>query len=258
MNSKTVVLIHGMYMNALCWEEWMTHFQTNGYTCHAPSWPGKDKPVEQLRQNHPDSQLAQLTLSQVLEHYANFVNQLAEKPILIGHSMGGLIVQLLVQKGLAAAGIAINSAPPMGVFTTKWSFVKSNWPHINPFASLNSPISMTFEHFQYAFANTLPLAEQQAAYERYVTPESRRVPRESLTAKIDFKKSHAPLLFMAGAADNIIPSSLNQANYAKYKKASASITDFKEFAGRTHFILGQTGWEEVGNYAIAWLAEKGV
>ena len=255
MNSKTVVFIHGVYMNSLCWEHWIPRFEAKGYKSIAPNWPCKDAPVETLRKNHPDSKLGQLTLTNILDHFTNIIKSLDEKPILIGHSMGALVVQLLVQKGLASAGVAINSAPPMGVFTTQWSFIKSNWPHITPFVSQSSPIEMTFERFQYAFANSLPLAEQQSAFERYVVPESRRVPRESLTAKVDFKKPHAPLLLTAGSIDNIIPAVLNKTNHASYKD-KASITDFKEFPGRNHYIIGQKGWEEVADYILAWLDEK--
>jgi pimeloyl-ACP methyl ester carboxylesterase len=244
-------------MNSLCWERWVPYFQAKGYRCLAPDWPGRDKPIEVLRKNHPDSQLGQLTLSIVLEYLVNLIKTLDEKPILMGHSMGGLIVQLLLQRDLAAAGVAIDSAPPMGVFTTKLSFLKSNWPHITPFVSQGSPIEMSFERFQYAFVNTLPLAEQRAAYDRYVVPESRRVPRNSLTARVDFKKPHSPLLLIAGSADNIIPASLNKSNYAKYKQ-SHSVTDFKEFAGRTHFTIGQKNWEEIADYVIAWFNKKGL
>ncbi len=87
-------------------------------------------------------------------------------------------------------------------------------------------------------------------------PESRRVPRESLTTRIDFRKLHAPLLLIAGSADHLIPASLNRSNYARYP--SSSVTDFKEFAGRTHYIVGQQGWEEVADYVLGWLKEKGV
>ncbi|MCO6452549.1 MAG: alpha/beta hydrolase [Caldilineales bacterium] len=257
MKSKTVVFIHGMYMNSLCWEQWVTRFKEGGYKCLAPDWPGRDQPIDVLRKNHPDPQLGQLTLSRVVDHLADIIKMLDEKPILIGHSMGGLSVQLLLQQDLAAAGIALDSAPPMGVFTTRWSYLKSNWPHITPFVPQSSPIEMTFERFQYTFVNGLPLAEQQAAYERYVVPESRRIPRESLTARIDFKKPHPPLLLIAGSTDNIIPVPLNKSNYAKYKSPT-SITDFKEFAGRTHFIIGQKGWEEVADYTLEWLKAKGV
>jgi len=257
MSTKTTVFIHGMYMNSLCWERWVPHCQAKGYRCLAPDWPGRDLPVDVLRKNHPDASLGQLTLSRVLGQFVDTIEGLDEKPVLIGHSMGGLIVQLLLQRDLAAAGVAIDSAPPMGVFTARWSFLKSNWPHITPFASQSRPIEMTFERFQYTFANALPLAEQRAAYERYVVPESRRVPRGSLTARVDFKKPRPPLLLIAGSADNIIPASLNRSNAAKYKRSS-SVTDFKEFAGRSHFIIGQKNWEEIANYVLAWLNEKGV
>jgi pimeloyl-ACP methyl ester carboxylesterase len=257
MKTKTIVFIHGMYMNSLCWEKWITLFQAKGYRCLAPDWPGRDKPVEVLRKNHPDQQLGRLTLSGVLDHYADTIRTLNDKPILIGHSMGGLVVQLLLQRDIAAAGVALDPAPPMGVFTTKWSFLKSNWPHITPFVSGSRPIEMSFERFQYTFVNTMPLAEQRAAYERYVTPESRRVPRESMTARIDFTKPHPPLLLIAGSDDNIIPASLVRSNHRKYRR-SPSITEFKEFAGRTHFIVGQKNWEEVANHILAWLDEKGV
>ena len=255
MKSKTIVFIHGMYMTPLCWEQWIDRFQGNGYTCLAPAWPGRDQPVDTLRKNHPDPQLGKLTLSDVLDHMTKTIKTLDEKPILIGHSMGGLVVQLLLQKEIAAAGVAISSAPPAGVFTTKPSFLKSNWPHITPFAAQNVPIEMTFERFQYTFVNTLPLAEQRAAFDKYVVPESRGVPRESLTAKVDFAKERAPLLLVAGSTDNIIPASLNKSNHDKYKP-SPSKTDFKEFEGRTHFITGQKGWEEVADYILSWLNDK--
>lgn len=257
MKTKTIVFVHGMYMNSLCWKQWVDYYENKGYKCLAPDWPGRDQPVDLLRKNHPDPHLSQLRLSGVLEHFADVIQKLDEKPVLIGHSMGGLAVQLLLQKDLAAAGVAIDSAPPMGVFTARWSFLKSNWPHITPFVSQDSPIEMTFDRFQYTFVNTLPLAVQRAAYNTYVVPESRRVPRESLTARVDFKKPHPPLLLIAGSADNIIPASLNKSNHARYK-LSPSETDFKEFAGRTHFIIGQDGWEEVAGFVLTWLNEKGV
>ncbi|WHZ10270.1 MAG: hypothetical protein OJF60_000709 [Burkholderiaceae bacterium] len=240
-------------MTALCWEQWVTRFEGSGYQCLAPNWPGRDQPIDVLRKKHPDQQLGRLTLSNVVEHFTKVINTLDEKPILIGHSMGGLVVQLLLHRNLASAGVAISSAPPMGVFTTKLAFLKSNWPHVTPFASLSEPIEMGFARFQYTFVNGMPLAQQRAAYDKYVVPESRRVPRESLTAKIDFKKPHPPLLLIAGSTDNLIPASLNKSNYTKYNK-SDSITDFKEFAARTHFIVGQEGWEEVADHTLEWLS----
>jgi len=249
---KTIVLIHGMFMNPLCWEKWIPYYQAKGYKVLAPAWPGRDKSVNELRKNHPDPELSKLKLNNVVDHIANFIQGLDEKPAIIGHSMGGLVVQLLLQRDLAIAGVAIDPAPPAGVFTTAFSFLKANFPAINPFL-LSQPVMMTFEQFQYAFVNTLPLDEQRAAYDRYVVPESRGVPTSSLGAagKIDFKKPHRPLLITAGEKDNIVPAVLNRSNYKKYQ--GPSVTEFKEFAGRDHFVIGEKGWEEVADYSLAWI-----
>jgi len=259
MKSRTVIFVHGMYMTPICWEQWISHFEAAGYRCLAPSWPGRDKPVEALRKAHPDPQLAGLTLRAVLDHIERLVRTLDERPVLIGHSMGGLIVQLLLQRGIAAAAVAIDSAPPMGVLTISWPFLRSNWPHINPFASRSQPVQMSFERFQYTFTNSMPFAEQRAAYERYVVPESRRVPAESLTpvARIDFRRQRPPLLLIAGSNDHLIPPGLNRTNYRRYRRSPA-ITDFREFAGRNHFIIGQPQWQEVANHIITWLNQKGM
>ncbi len=259
MKTHTILFIHGMYMTPLCWEHWLDYFQARGYRGIVPAWPGHDRPIEALRKAHPDPQLGQLTLSRVIDHYANLIEMLDEKPLLVGHSMGGLVVQLLLQRAAAVAGVAINSAPPQGLFTPRWAFLRSNWPHINPFVSQGRPIRMTLERFRYTFVNDLPPEVQQAAFERYVVPESRRVPAESLThvAAIDWSGPHPPLLLIAGSNDHLIPASLNRANFEKYKR-SPSIIDFKEFPGRTHFIIGQENWQEVAGYTAAWFEEMDV
>jgi pimeloyl-ACP methyl ester carboxylesterase len=254
MTTKTIVFVHGMYMTPLCWQGWLARFEDKGYRCLAPAWPGRDKPVEQLRRAHPDAQLARLTLKDVVEHFDGVTRRLDAKPIIIGHSMGALVTQLLLSRGLAHAAVAIDSAPPMGVFVASWPFLNSNWPHINPFVSKSLPIQMTFERFQYTFVNGLPLGEQRAAFEKYVVPESRRVPAQSLTsfARVDFGKPGAPLLMIAGLADHIIPASLVRANYRRYGRPH-SVTELQEFPGRAHFLIGQEGWQEVADYVLGWL-----
>ncbi|MDO8736987.1 MAG: alpha/beta hydrolase [Thermoleophilia bacterium] len=257
MSSKTLVFIHGMFMNSLCWEHWVERFQGYGYKCIAPDWPGRDETVKELRARHPNPELGMLTLTEVIDYFAGLIGKLDEKPVLIGHSMGGLVTQILLGRYLAAAAVAIDSAPPQGVFSTSWPFLKANWPMINPFISKRRPHLMSFRQFQYAFVNTMAPNEQRAAYDRYVIPESRQVPRESLTrtARIDFKRDHAPLLLVAGSADHIIPASLNRTNHKKYA-GSASITDFMEFPERVHFTIGQDGWEEVADYVDNWLKNQ--
>jgi len=253
MKTKTILLIHGMFMNPTCWENWIPRYQAKGYKVLAPAWPGRDKSVAELRKAHPDSQLPKLNLNDVVEHFAGILRGLDEKPAIIGHSMGGLAVQILLQRDLAVAGVAIDPAPPMGVFTTAFSFIKANLPAINVF-QINKPVMMTFPHFQYAFANTLPESEQRSAYDRYMVPESRRVPISSLgtAGRVNFRKPHPPLLITAGEKDHIVPAVLNRTNYNRYK-SSSSVTDFHEFPNRDHFLIGSKGWEEVADYCLMWL-----
>jgi pimeloyl-ACP methyl ester carboxylesterase len=213
--------------------------------------------VRSLKKAHPDRQLGQLSLQQVIDHYADALKALDEKPILIGHSLGGLLTQLLLGRELALAGVAINSVPPQGVLPKQLSFFRAGFPVINPLFPDSAPYYMSFGEFQYAFVNGLPLAEQQAAYDAHAVPESRLVVRQGRSdlAKVDFKKKRPPLLFIAGEKDHFMPSPLNRDNYKAYRR-SRSVTEFKEFPGRTHFIIGQMGWEEVADYALAWLQRR--
>ena len=257
MQTRNIVFIHGMFMTPLCWENWVTYYQSKGYQCFAPAWPGRDQPIEDQRNKHPDPELGRLNLRAVVDCMESAIRSLGGKPVIIGHSMGGLVVQLLLQKDIASAGVAIDPAAPQGVLTTAWSYLKSNFPSINPLIPVTSPVKMSFERFQYAFVNTLPLEQQRAAYDRYVVPESRGVPWQSLSsvAHVDFKKPHAPLLITAGEKDHIIPASLNKSNYERYK-ASQSVTDLKVFPGRDHFVIGSPGWQEVAGFILSWLNEK--
>jgi pimeloyl-ACP methyl ester carboxylesterase len=250
--TRAITFVHGMFMTPRCWTRWIDRFAAAGYTCSAPAWPHHDAPPAELRARHPDAALGALTLDALVEHHARAVGE--TRPIVIGHSMGGLIAQLLVARGLAACAVLIDSAPPKGVTSMKWSFLKSNWPVVSPFANKREPFLPSVEQFRYAFAHTLPVEAVRAIWEEHVTPESRLVGRGPLSAaaKLDFAAPHAPLAFVAGELDHIIPASLNAANFRKYKHAD-SVTEHKMFPGRTHYILGQDGWEEVADHARAFI-----
>jgi pimeloyl-ACP methyl ester carboxylesterase len=253
---RTVMFIHGMFVTPKCWEGWIRQFQELGFHCSAPAWPFHDRPPAQLRREHPTPELARLTLVDLVAHHEKLIDQLPELPILIGHSLGGLLVQLLLQRGKGAAGVAIDSAPPLGVMTTRFSFLKSNLPILNPLA-LRKPYLMSFREFKYAFVHTLRPGQQVSSYDAQVVPESRRVGLGGLTsaAKIDFSRPHAPLLFVSGSEDRIIPTSLNKSNFRKYRDPG-SVTDFFEFPGRTHYIIAQDGWEEVAESVLNWIHRR--
>jgi pimeloyl-ACP methyl ester carboxylesterase len=250
--SKSIVFIHGLFQNPQSWTPWKKFFEERGYTCYTPAYPYHEGEPAALRQ-HINPALGKLTLTAVLDSLEKFIDALPEKPILIGHSMGGLLAQLLIARQKAVAAVCIDAAPPKGIFSFKWSFLKANLATINPFKG-NSVCLPSVEWFHYAFCNTMSLEETQAAYTSYVVPESRNIPRNSTSkaGKIDFKKAHEPLLFIAGEKDNIIPPSLNKKNFEAYKD-KGSATAFKEFPGRTHYICGQDGWLEVATYILNWI-----
>src|SRR5438270_9855943 len=254
ITSKTIVFITGAFVSHTCWDEWKSYFEIKGYRTVASPWPHKDGPAEVLRGRHPDAAIASVRLSQLIDHYVGIIEKLEEKPILIGHSLGGLITQILLQKDLAAAGIAIHSVPPQGIIPTQFSFYKATWKSLGLFTSTKKSYLMSFKDWQYAFTNNMPLQEQQIAYEQFAIPESKLALRDSLTkvAKVDFKKSRPPLLFIAGSIDHCIPPALNHKNFIKYK-GSNSITEYKVFPGRNHFVLGQPTWKEDAGYILDWM-----
>lgn len=255
-HSKTIVFITGAFVSSDSWNDWKEYFEQQGYKTIAPAWPYKDAPACTLRQRHPDAEVASLRLTDLIAYFTGVVEALPEKPILIGHSMGGLITQLLIQKGLATAGIAIHSLQPQGIFTFKFSFYKAGWAALGFFTDAKKTFLMSFAQWQYAFTNGMSYEEQKDAYYKLLVPESKLLVRDATTsaAKIDFTRPHAPLLFLSGSTDHFIPASLNNTNYKKYTHTS-SITDYKEFVGRNHFVLGQPGWQENADFILKWLNE---
>jgi pimeloyl-ACP methyl ester carboxylesterase len=256
--TKTIALIHGLSVSKHSWDAWAAHYRARGYNVVAIPYLGRDLPLQALRQNYERSILTTITLPQLIDYLVTTIRALDEKPIIMGHSFGGLLTQLMLQRDMGVAGVTIDSAPPAGVLTTKWSFMRSTWPALNPLISASKPWYMTFAQFQYAWVHTLPLAEQRIAYEAVIVPESRRLYRSALTqdAAIDFAKARPPLLMIAGGKDHILPASLNHSNYKRYAK-SPSVTDFKLYPQHTHYtiVAGNYGWEEVADYALEWATQ---
>ena len=257
IQSKHVVFVTGAFVTHHGWDPWKAYFESKGHKTIAPPWPYKDSPAQVLRDRRPyDTDLALLTLEELVDYYIDIVEAQPEKPIVIGHSLGGLITQIIVNRGFAAAGVAIHSVPPLGVIPYEFSFLRGGWKSLGLFTSRRKTYLMSFSDWQYAFVNGMPLAEQKKTYLENTIPESKTVARGGLSAaaKVDFKKPHAPLLLTSGDKDNIIPAHLNKRNFNRYAQ-NGSITEYKEFPGRNHFVLGQSTWQQDADYILEWISK---
>lgn len=257
MTTQNILFITGAFVSNTCWDSWRTYFESKGFTTSAPAWPHKDAPAEILRNRQPDLKIASNRLAELTDFFAGEAQKFSTPPILVGHSIGGLIAQLLIQRGIGQMAVAIHSVPPQGIFTFKYSFFKAGWKALGFFTPAAESYMMSFETWKYAFTNGMSYEEQKDAYYRFAIPESKLIVRDttSKAAHVDFSKPHGPLLFIAGSTDHCIPSSLNYSNYKKYSH-TGSVTAFKELKERNHFVLGQPSWRETAETIYTWIGEN--
>jgi alpha-beta hydrolase superfamily lysophospholipase len=262
MNVTTIVLIPGLWMTALCWEHWVKHYSDKGYCIVARSWPGMEGGIEQLRRD--PSSFASLGLKDVVDHYEQIIRELETPPIIIGYGFGGLVTQILLDRGWGAAGAAIASAPVRGIARLPLSLLKLALSVLGNSFNSRETISLTPKQFHRAFTNSLTETESLDAFKRYVVPAPYRVLVQTAFANFTShtaatvnvrNDTRAPLLLIAGGKDRVVPSSLVKANFELYRESKAE-TDYKEFRDRTHFIIGQDGWEKVADYVLGWALSR--
>jgi pimeloyl-ACP methyl ester carboxylesterase len=253
IKSRTIVFITGAFVSHACWDNWKSFFESKGYHVIAPPWPAKEGSAVTLRNRHPDPALAAVTLPAILNDLIRLINSLPEKPILIGHSFGGLMAQVLMNKGLADAVVAIHAAPPKSVIPYEFAFLKSNARALGYFTPVNKTYMRSFKSWQYAFTNGMSMERQKDTYYHLAIPESKRAVRGGLTsaARIDFQKEHVPLLLIAGSKDNCIPAHLCKRVFESYKH-NGSVTEFV-LKDRNHFVLGLPTWQEDATGILNWL-----
>ena len=249
--SKNVILIHGNFVNNLSWIAWKQYYEKKGYTVHTPANPGHDGKPEELRKKvHPD--LVKTGFIDVVNNIIRLIDTLPEKPLVVGHSMAGMVTLKLIEMEKAAAGVSIDGAPPKNVFPP-FQTLKTVLPAFGFFSS--APYYMgSRAWYDYAFFNTLPEGEKTKAFEKLAVPESYKVSRQLVLnsfSNIDFKKPHAPILFVGGGSDNIFPPGLTKTIAGSYRDSNSRV-GLKIFEGKSHFICGEPGWESVADYVLDW------
>jgi pimeloyl-ACP methyl ester carboxylesterase len=256
--SETIVLIHGLWMTPLSWEHWVERFSSRGHTVLAPAWPGMDRDVGSLRAD--TASYAHLGVTEITDHYDKIIRELDSPPIIMGHSFGGLVTQLLLDRGLGAAGVAIDPAPPKGVLVIPPASLRVASVALRNPGNRHRAQMLTAKEFRYAFGNTLSEQESQAVYERYAVPGPGRTLFQaglanfnpSAATKINFHNDdRAPLLILGGGKDHTVPAATTRANF-KLQSKSKAVTEYKEYEDRSHWTCGEPGWEAVADHALEW------
>ena len=258
-----VVFIHGLWLHASSWEPWQAYFGEKGYETHAPGWPGDAGTVEGCRQS-PDS-IAGHGIDDVSDHYAAFIGQLSGRPVLIGHSFGGMIAEKLLGQDYGAAAIGIDAAQIKGVLPLPLSSLRATLPVFRNPANRHKAVSLTASEFRYSFGNALPEEESDALYQRWTIPAPAQPLFEAAAANFSLhspdkvntgNESRGPLLLTMGRQDHTVPEAITKSTLKQYRH-SAAVTDLEEF-DRGHSLTIDSGWRDVADRCLAWLDKQGL
>ncbi len=255
---QPVVFIHGLWLLPSSWERWAKVFEDAGYTALTPGWPDDPDTVEAANAN-PEV-FAHKSVGQVADHFDKVVSGLTKKPVIIGHSFGGLLVQILAGRGLSAATVAIDPAPFRGVLPLPVSALKSAWPVLGNPANRNRAVPLTFEQFRFGFANAVSEKEAQELYDTFAVPASGRPLFQAATAnlnpwteaKVDTRNpKRGPLLIISGEKDNTVPWAIANASF-KEQRRNPGVTEIVEMPNRGHALVIDSGWREVADKSLAF------
>ena len=259
-----VVFIHGLWLHATSWDPWLEHFRAAGYDPLAPGWPNEPPTVEQARR-HPGD-VANTSIDDAAAHYAKIIDSLDASPVIIGHSFGGLIAEKLLGQGIGAAAVAIDPAQIKGVLPLPLAQLRAALPALGNPANRHKSVSLTREQFRFGFGNALPAEESDALFAKWAVPAPARPLFQAAAANFSLHSEakvatgnpdRGPLLLISGTADHTVPDVTTRSTLRQYRH-SAAVTELRQFEGRGHSLTIDSGWPDVADATVTWLAAHGL
>ncbi|WP_040809895.1 alpha/beta hydrolase [Nocardia concava] len=263
MSPTPVLFIHGLWLHATSWGPWLDHFRAAGYAPIAPGWPNEPDTVAAARA-HPEA-VADIGIDDAAAHFASIIQTLPSPPIIIGHSFGGLLTEKLMGQNLGIAGVAIDPAQIKGVLPLPLAQLRAGLPALGNPANLHKAVSLTEKEFRFGFGNAVSEQESAELFERWTIPSPARPLFQAAAAnfvlhseaKVDTANSNrGPLLLISGLEDHTVPDVVTRSTLKQYRDSTA-VTELKQFEGRGHSLTVDSGWKDVADAVLAWLADKG-
>ncbi|MET7280799.1 alpha/beta fold hydrolase [Kribbella sp. NPDC005582] len=256
---RPVVFIHGLWLHATSWQPWIEHFTTAGYEPVAPGWPHEPPTVDEARAN-PDA-VADLTIDDITNHFADLITELDQPPVIIGHSFGGLFAEKLLGQGYGAAAVAIDPAQIKGVLPLPLAQLRSGLPALGNPANLHRSVALTEKEFRYGFGNAVSEEESAELYAKWTIPSPARPLFQAAAANFVMHAQAAvdtannergPLLLISGTADHTVPDVVTRSTFKQYRDSTA-VTELKQFEGRGHSLTIDNGWQQIADAVLDWL-----
>jgi len=251
-----IVLIHGLWVLPSSWDNWVEYFEQEGYAGLTPDWPDDPETVEEARAN-PDV-LAKKKLKQIADHTAEVIGGLDKKPAVMGHSTGGLLAQLIADRGLSDATVAIDPGPFRGVLPLPVSTLRVSAPVLRNPLNRGRAITLTLDQFNYGWGNALGDEETKQLYETYHVAGSAAALMQMANANVNpwteaklnpKNPERGPLLIIDGEKDHTVPWAIANASY-KRQSRNPGVTEIVRMPNRGHSLTIDSGWREVAQTAL--------
>jgi pimeloyl-ACP methyl ester carboxylesterase len=259
----SVVFIHGLWLHATSWQPWVDLFERAGYRAEAPGWPGVPETVAEARTSA--ATIAGKGIDDVVAHYAAIAATFDRKPVLVGHSFGGMIAQKMLGKDLAAAAVAIDAAQIKGVLALPLSSLRATLPVFRNPGNRHRAVPLTAAQFRYGFGNAISPEESDALWEKWAIPAPGRPLFQAAAANLSphspagvdtANNERGPLLLVGGGRDRTVPEVITRSTLKQYRR-SAAVTELKDFPDRGHSLTIDSGWRDVADACLDWLRRQG-